>query len=66
MTNLNGRTQTMTRIATLVALLLASVTLSGCEAIATIFEAGIWVGVILVLIVVGIIFFIARALGGRR
>jgi hypothetical protein len=33
-------------------------TLPGCEAIATIFEAGVWVGVIGVLLVLGIIGFV--------
>jgi hypothetical protein len=33
-------------------------TLAGCEVIATIFEAGVWVGVIAVLVVIGLIVFI--------
>lgn len=43
----------------LLLLFLVALTLSGCEAIATIFEAGVWVGVILALIVLGIVGFIA-------
>jgi hypothetical protein len=56
----------MTRIATLLFLFLATVTMTGCEAIATIFEAGIWVGVILVAIVLALVFGLVRMLGGRR
>jgi hypothetical protein len=55
----------MTRIATLLALFLATVSMSGCEAIATIFEAGVWVGIILVVIVIAVIFGVIRMLGGR-
>ena len=43
--------------AIMVALLALSV--SGCEAIGAIFEAGVWVGVILVVIVVAVVGFIA-------
>jgi hypothetical protein len=38
-------------------LLLATLTLSGCEAIKTIFNAGVWTGVILVVVVIGLIIF---------
>jgi hypothetical protein len=55
-----------TRLAALFALFLATVTMAGCEAIATIFEAGVWVGVILVVIVLALIFGVIRMLGGRR
>lgn len=56
----------MTRIAAFLALFLATFSMTGCEAIATIFEAGVWVGVILVIIVVALIFGLMRMLGGRR
>jgi hypothetical protein len=56
----------MTRIATLLALLLATTSMTGCEAIATIFEAGVWVGVILVAIVLALVFGLVRMLGGGR
>jgi hypothetical protein len=36
-------------------LFLSTLTLAGCEIIAGIFKAGVWVGVILVLAVIGII-----------
>ncbi len=38
--------------------ILLTVTLSSCSAIADIFEAGIWAGIIMVVLVVGIIGFI--------
>ncbi len=38
-----------------VLLLLSTVALVGCEVIGDIFQAGVWVGVILVLLVIGII-----------
>lgn len=38
-----------------VLLLLSSVALAGCEVIGDIFQAGVWVGVVLVLLVIGII-----------
>jgi hypothetical protein len=40
-------------------LLLFTLSLAGCEIIAGIFKAGVWVGVILVLAVIGIIAWIA-------
>lgn len=39
-------------------MLAAVLPLAGCEAIATIFEAGVWVGVIAVLVVIGLIVFV--------
>jgi len=49
----------LTRIALV---LLLAVLVSSCSAIAGIFKAGVWVGVIMVVIVLGLIF----ALVGRR
>lgn len=47
-------------------LLVLTLTLTGCEAIATIFEAGFWVGVIIVVLVVGLIgFLVSMARRGR-
>ena len=43
-------------------IVLLAMTLAGCEAIGTIFEAGIWVGVIMVVIVLGIVGLIASKL----
>jgi hypothetical protein len=56
----------MQRILSLFALFLVAVSTSGCEAIATIFEAGVWVGVILVVIVLAVIFGVIRMIGGRK
>jgi hypothetical protein len=40
--------------------------LSSCQIVGGIFKAGVWVGVLLVLLVIGlIVFFIAKASGGR-
>jgi hypothetical protein len=50
----------------LLLLVLLTTTLGGCEAIATIFEAGMWVGVIGVLLVLGIVWFIVSRLRGPR
>jgi hypothetical protein len=38
-----------------VLLLLSAVALTGCEAIADIFKAGVWTGVLLVILVIGVI-----------
>lgn len=44
---------------TLLSLVLAAMmTLTGCDAIGTIFEAGMWWGIILVVAVVGLIFWL--------
>jgi len=45
--------------------LLVSV-LSSCEAIGGIFKAGVWSGVILVVVVIAIIIFIISRLGGKK
>ena len=47
------------------ALLAALGMLSGCEAIGTIFKAGVWVGIIGIVIVVIIIFWIIKKLGSK-
>jgi hypothetical protein len=48
-------------------LLALLISLSSCEIIGGIFKAGVWSGVILVVVVVGlIIFFVARIFGGGR
>lgn len=43
--------------------LLLSFTLSGCDVILGIFEAGFWIGIILVVLVAGLIWYFTR---GRR
>ncbi len=52
------RTIMDSRRASLLLLLLLVVPLSGCQAIATIFEAGMWIGVIMVVLVLAIVGFI--------
>ncbi|HTL08788.1 MAG TPA: hypothetical protein VL307_11040 [Chitinophagaceae bacterium] len=39
---------------------------SSCEAIGGIFKAGVWSGVILVVVVIAIIIFIISRLGGKK
>jgi hypothetical protein len=56
----------MQRFASLLALFLIAISSAGCEAIATIFEAGVWVGVIIVVILIAVIFGIVRMIGGGR
>jgi len=51
--------QRLSRHMWIVLLLLSSVTLAGCELAGDIFKAGIWVGMLAVLIVVALIGFIA-------
>ncbi len=41
------------------------ITISGCGAIEGIFKAGIWVGVIAIVAVVGIIMLLVKAFGGK-
>ena len=47
------------RLFQLLLAIVATLTLTGCEVIGTIFEAGVWVGVIAVVLVLAIIGFIA-------
>ena len=44
--------------------LLSTLMLGGCELIGNIFQAGVWVGVILVLLILGGIAFVAAKLRG--
>jgi len=46
------------RLLTLLLLMLMTTTLTGCELIGNIFQAGVWVGVIAVLLVLGLIGFL--------
>jgi hypothetical protein len=55
------------RLARILPVLLVSLFFAGCQVIADIFQAGVWVGVILVVVVVAIIgFIVSRFSGGRR
>jgi hypothetical protein len=51
---------TRNRIYPLLFLFIASLTLTSCEAIGDIFKAGMWVGVILVVAVVALVFWLLR------
>ena len=46
----------------LLAVIVLAISVSACEAIGTIFEAGMWVGVIMVVLVLGIVAFVASKL----
>ncbi|HEY9176568.1 MAG TPA: phosphatidate cytidylyltransferase [Flavipsychrobacter sp.] len=50
---------------TIAALLLLLVTFSGCELVGDIFEAGVWVGVLLVVVVIAGIIFLFRKISGK-
>ncbi|MBL7719320.1 MAG: phosphatidate cytidylyltransferase [Flavipsychrobacter sp.] len=51
---------------TIFGLLAILVSLSSCELIGDIFEAGVWVGVMLVVGVVAVVFFLLAKVFGRR
>ena len=53
-------------IVNLAVLLLLTAGLSSCEAIAGIFKAGVWSGVLLVVGVIALIIFIISRLGGKK
>ena len=56
--------QRLSRYWMIVLLVLASFTVAGCEAIAGIFKAGVWTGVVMIVILIGIIGFIAARVRG--
>jgi len=47
-------------------LLLLTLFYGSCSAIESIFKAGMWVGILIVVVIIGIIFFIISKLFGRR
>ena len=49
-----------------IAIIAAAMTLSGCEMIGDILQAGIWMGIILVVIVIAIIYWLYRKFSGPR
>ena len=49
----------------LIGVVVLALSVSACEAIGTIFEAGIWVGVMMVVVVLAIVAFIAAKLRRR-
>jgi len=54
----------LSRYLPIVLVVLAAVTFSGCEAIAGIFKAGVWTGVVMVVILIAIIGFVATRIRG--
>jgi hypothetical protein len=56
--------QWLSRYLMLTLLVLASMTFSGCELIGDIFKAGVWVGVLMVVMVLAVIGFIAAKVRG--
>jgi hypothetical protein len=50
----------------LLLLLTFTLTLTGCEAIAGIFEAGFWVGAVLMVVIFAIVLFVASRIRGSR
>jgi hypothetical protein len=48
------------------ALILLAVSLSSCEAIGGIFKAGVWSGILLIVLAIGIILFIATRFTKRK
>ena len=52
------------RLFGLVLLLLVAMSVTGCEAIGTIFKTGVWAGVIMVVLIVAIVGFIAAKVRG--
>lgn len=43
-------------------LMLATIPLAGCELVGDIFQAGVWVGVVFVVLIIGVVGFIASKL----
>jgi hypothetical protein len=56
--------QWLSRYSLIVLLMFASLALPGCEAIEGIFKAGVWVGVLGVVFVLGLVAFIATKVRG--
>ena len=52
------------RVMALLLVVLSTITLAGCQAIGDIFKAGVWVGVIGVIVVIGVIGFIIAKISG--
>ena len=56
--------QWLIRVLMLVMVVLSSVAASGCEAIGDIFQAGMWVGAIFIVLIIAIVGFIAAKIRG--
>jgi hypothetical protein len=57
-------TQWLSRYLMIVLLVLAAVSMTGCEAIAGIFKAGVWTGVVMVVILIALVGFVASKVRG--
>ena len=58
------QTERLSRYLLIVLLVLAAVTLPGCESIVGILKAGVWTGVVMVVILIAIIGFVAAKVRG--
>lgn len=56
--------QWLSRYALIVLLVLVSLTSAGCEVIGDIFKAGVWVGVIMVVLLIALVGFVAAKIRG--
>ena len=56
--------QWMSRYTLIVLLVLVSLTSAGCEVIGDIFKAGVWVGMLMVVVVIALIGFVAAKIRG--
>lgn len=56
--------QWLIRVLMLVLLVAASMSLAGCEVVGGIFKAGMWVGVLFIVIIIAVVGFIASAIRG--
>jgi hypothetical protein len=53
------------QIFSIVTMLSVLLSLSSCQIIGDIFKAGVWVGIIVVVGIIGLIFFLISKIGGR-
>jgi hypothetical protein len=56
--------QWLSRYALIVLLVLVSLTAAGCEVIGDIFKAGVWVGVLMVVVLIALVGFVAAKIRG--
>ena len=56
--------QWLLRVLMLVLVVVASISVSGCEAIGDIFKAGVWVGALFIVVIIAIVGFIAAKIRG--
>ena len=56
--------QWLLRVLMLVLMVVASISVSGCEVIGDIFKAGVWVGALFIVVIIAIVGFIAAKIRG--